>query len=165
MYSYLLSEAKWTIPCKARILVRIVHKQVSANRCQCTSNINYTRNCMIGQVNSVLCHFGKLPSSVKSKLLYAYCSSLYECELWDLWNKNIDTVCVAWRKALRRVWNLPFNTHCALPVYDVICKRVLSFITKCVHSDCYVVICSTRNSTWSHDFTNRAQCFVLWLAI
>ena len=62
-------------------------------------------------------------------MLYAYCSSLYGCELWDLWNKNIDTVCVAWRKALSRVWNLPFNTHSdilfelsnALPVYDVIC--------------------------------------------
>ena len=48
---------------------------------------------------------------------------------------------------MRRVWNLPFNTHCdilfelsnAIPVYDVICKRVLSFITKCVHSDCYIV--------------------------
>jgi len=49
-------------------------------------------------------------------------------ELWDLWNKNIDTV---WRKALRKVWNLPFNTHCdilfelsnALPVCDVICNE------------------------------------------
>ena len=91
---------------------------------------------------------------MKSKLLYAYCSSLYGCELWDLWNKNIDTVCVAWRKALRRVWNLPYNTHCdilfelsnALPVYDVICKRVLSFITKCVHNDCYVVKAVARHA-------------------
>jgi len=55
---------------------------------------------------------------------------------------------------LRRVWNLPFNTHCdilfelsnALPVYDVICKRVLSFITKCVHSDCYIVKAVARHA-------------------
>jgi len=48
---------------------------------------------------------------------------------------------------LRRVWNLPFNTHRdilyelsnTLPVLDVICKRVLSFITKCANSDCYIV--------------------------
>ena len=45
------------------------------------ADIFHRRNCMIGQVNSVLCYFGKLPSSVKSKLLYAYCSSLYGCEL------------------------------------------------------------------------------------
>jgi len=98
---------------------------------------------MIGQINNVLCYFGKLPSQVKSRLLYAYCSSLYGCELWDLWNSNIASVCVAWRKALRRVWNLPLNTHSyflfelshALPVYDAVCKRVLSFSSKCVNSD------------------------------
>ena len=109
---------------------------IISSHCLDDGDIFHRRNCMIGQVNSVLCHFGKLPSSVKSKLLYAYCSSLYGCELWDLWNKNIDTVCVAWRKALRRVWNLPLIhivTFClnynALPVFGVICKRVLSFIT------------------------------------
>jgi len=57
---------------------------------------------MVGQINSVLCYFGKLFSAVKLKLLYAYCSSLYGCELCDLYSNNIDTVCVAWRKALRR---------------------------------------------------------------
>ena len=47
---------------------------------------------------------------------------------------------------MRRVCNMPCNTHCdilfklsnALPVCDVICKRV-SFVTKCFHSDCYIV--------------------------
>jgi len=127
---------------------------IISSHCLDDADIFNRRNCMIGQVNSVLCYFGKLPSSVKSKLLYAYCSSLYGCERWDLWNKNIDTVCVAWRKALRRVWNLPFNAHCdilfelsnALPVYDVICKRVLAFITKCVHSDCYIVKAVARHA-------------------
>ena len=46
-------------------------------------------------------------------------------------------------QALRRVWNLPFSTHSyfllglsdTLPVFDAICKRVLSFISKCVNSD------------------------------
>jgi len=60
-----------------------------------------------------LCYFGKLPSQVKSKLLCAYSSSLYGCELWDLWNSNIANVCVcvsvAWRKASRRACNLPLS--------------------------------------------------------
>jgi len=63
-------------------------------------------------------------------------------------------VCVAWRKALRRVWNLPLNTHSyflfelshALPVYDAVCKRVLSFISKCVNSDCDLVSFSARHA-------------------
>jgi len=54
------------------------------------------------------------------------------------------------RKTLRRVWNLPLNTHSyflfelshALPVYDAVCKRVLSFISKRVNSDCDLVLFS-----------------------
>ena len=48
---------------------------------------------------------------------------------------SIDTVWVAWRKALRRVWNLPFNTHCdilfelsnALPVLYSIMQTCVMF--------------------------------------
>jgi len=129
-------------------------------------------DCMVGQINSVLCYFEKLPSFVKSKLLYAYCGSLCGSELWDLWNNNTDTVCVAWRKALRRVWNLPFNTHCdilyelsnTLPALDVICKRVLSFITKCANSDCYIVKAVARHAVL-HGHMTLPQCFVLRFAI
>jgi len=111
---------------------------------------------MIGQINNVLCYFGKLPTWVKSKLLYTYCSSLYGCELWDLWDGTITNVCVAWRKALRRVWNLPFNTYSyflfelsnTLPVFDSVCKRAMSFISKSV----------TCNFTWLYVVTVRAQC-------
>ena len=34
----------------------------------------------------------------------------------------------------------------ALPVFDVICERVLSFITKCIHSDCYIVKAVARHA-------------------
>jgi len=67
---------------------------IISSHCLDDADIFHRRSCMIGKVNSVLCYFGKLPSSVKLKLLYADCSSLYGCELWDLWNKNIDAVCV-----------------------------------------------------------------------
>jgi len=86
---------------------------------------------LICEIEIVLCFI--------ALLVYAYCSSLNGCELWDLWNKNIDKVCVAWRKALRRVWNLPFNTHCnilfelsnALPVYDVMQTSVIFYYQVC----------------------------------
>ena len=41
---------------------------------------------MVGQTDFVLLYFTKLPSSVKWKLLYDYCSSFYGRELWDLRN-------------------------------------------------------------------------------
>ena len=61
---------------------------------QCLDDADIFRrhSCMIRQINSVLCNFRKLPSSVKLKLIYAFCSSFNGCALWDLWNKNIDTV-------------------------------------------------------------------------
>ena len=42
------------------------------------------RNRSIGQINDVLCFFSKLDSFVKTKLLYAYCSSFYGSALWDV---------------------------------------------------------------------------------
>ena len=56
-------------------------------------------------------------------------------------NSNfIEEFCVAWRKALRRVLNLPNNTHSCLlplltetlPVFDEICKRSARFIVSCL---------------------------------
>jgi len=66
----------------------------------------------------------------------------------------MTNVCVAWRTALRRVWNLPFNTHSyfsfelsnILPVFDSVCKRVMSFISKCVNSDCDLVSFCARHT-------------------
>ena len=59
------------------------------------------RNGFIGQVNNVLCTFGKVYSFVM--LFKAYCSSFYGCELWDLDNKQLNDLCIAWRKGLRSV--------------------------------------------------------------
>jgi len=49
---------------------------------------------------------------------------------------NIETFCVAWRKAVRRILQLPYNSHSyflpslsdTLPVFDEICKRSMKFI-------------------------------------
>ena len=47
----------------------------------------------------------------------------------------ISDVYIAWRKGLRRVWSLPYNTHTVLltplsdsiPLMDEVCRRTLSF--------------------------------------
>jgi len=69
------------------------------------------RNAFVGQVNSVLCYFGKLPSVVKARLFRSYCTSFYRCVLWDLSCSALDDFCIAWRKSIRRIWNLSCQAH------------------------------------------------------
>ena len=101
------------------------------------------RKCdFVGQANNVLCYFGKLKSYIKCKLFQSYCTSMYGCELWLLNDVYISDFCVAWRKALRRVWNLPYNCHSyllpllcqCLPVFDEICRRSCNFVGGCIRS-------------------------------
>ena len=102
----------------------------------------------IGQVNDVLCFFGKVSCDVNARLFRAYCTSFYGCELWDLSGGSLSGFCTAWRKALRRIWNLPYRMHCHLlpllcncmPVFEEICKRSLKFLQTCVFHNTTLII-------------------------
>jgi hypothetical protein len=80
-------------------------------------------------------------------LLYSYCSSLYGCELWKLGSPEIEAVGVSWRKALKRVWGLPFRTHSDIlyavcgkwSIEDEVCRRSIRFISSCLECDCSIV--------------------------
>jgi len=119
---------------------------ISAN-CDDKSDIISRRNTLCGQINNVLCYFGKCQSLVRQKLMFAYCYSLYGSVLWDLNSHHIESLCTTWRKGLRRALNLPANTHCALlpvlsnslPVIDELAKRSVSFIQRCLSSDSHLV--------------------------
>jgi len=88
----------------------------------------------IEQTNSVLCDFGE-HDYIRHRLFRSYCSSYYGCELWLLDNSCVQEFCVAWRKGLRRIWNLPYNSRgdilCDLsgdiPVFDEICRKSMPF--------------------------------------
>jgi len=87
----------------------------------------------IGQTNNVLCYFGKLVSDVKYSLFKSYCSNTYGSELLYVGNKCVNKFCTAWRKELRRMWNLPYDAHCdivtglsgGMSIFDELCKRFL----------------------------------------
>jgi len=89
---------------------RACYRPISAN-CDDKSDIINRRNVLCGQINNVLCFFGKCQSVVKQKLLYAYCYSPYGSVLWDLYNQHVQSVCTTWRKSIRRTWCLPATTH------------------------------------------------------
>jgi hypothetical protein len=50
---------------------------------------------LVKQINEILCYFGNLNCITKLNLLYAFCSSLYGAELWDVMYSNSEKLTVA----------------------------------------------------------------------
>ena len=103
-------------------------------------DIGEKRSTFIGQANNVLCYFAKLSSNVKWRLFFTYCNSFFGSELWRLDNACIEDICTAWRKGIRRIWTLPYNTHSrylpllckCIPIYEQFCDRFLNFLRRCL---------------------------------
>jgi len=71
------------------------------------------------------------------------------CLIWDLARDKMADFCTAWRKGVRRVWNMPPDTHCyilpllckCLPVYYEVCRRSVNFLRTCIsHSSCCCIL-------------------------
>jgi hypothetical protein len=120
---------------------------VITNQLTDNADISKRRYDFVGKVNNVLCFFSKLKPCVKYKLFQSYCMSMYGCELWSLSNDHINDLCVSWRKSLRRIWGLPYDSHCyllpllsrCLPLLDEICRRSLNFINDCLSHGSHLV--------------------------
>jgi len=76
--------------------------------CDDKADIISKQNTLCGQINNVLCFLGKRNPVTNLSLLRAYCSSFYVITLVQY------AFCAIYRKGLRRIWNLPHTTHCAL---------------------------------------------------
>ena len=119
-----------------------------------SDDIEDRRISFVGQVNSVLCFFGKLKSSTKLHLFNSYCTSFFGSELWDFNSSSIETLSIAWRKALRRIWSLPNMTHgyllplvsSCLPLFDMLCLRYLSFVSSCMFHESELIKNITKYS-------------------
>ena len=94
--------------------------------------------------NYFMSSFGKCHSSVKNKLFIQYCTSFYGSQIWPIYKKDINNkISIRWRMALRKIWNVPYNTHCdILPLLssqvpiDIQLKcRFLKFYRSLLESD------------------------------
>ena len=102
---------------------------------------------LVKQINEKLRYFRNLDVSTRLKLLYSFCNSLYGAELWDLSRCDFGCITVAWRKALKRVWSLPWRTHSNIlytlsnkwPIEEEIYRRLLLFGIRCINSESTVV--------------------------
>ena len=74
----------------------------------------------------------------------------------------MQNVCTAWKRGLRRIWGLPYDSHSnllpllsdSLPIFDLICLRSVNFLQKCVSSDSSVVnFISFHGISHGHSFS------------
>ena len=67
-------------------------------------------------------------------LLRSFCLSLYGCALWRLDSKAITGIEVAFNKVLRRIWNLPFNSHTRIVHCTARLFSIFNLISACSSS-------------------------------
>jgi hypothetical protein len=101
--------------------------------------------------------FSNCDAFIKVKLLISYCYSIYGSVLWDLGNPSVEFICRTWRKGLRRALGLPIDASSkllpglsgTLPIMDELYKRSLTFIQRCLTSDCTIVSSIAKMAVFS----------------
>ena len=73
--------------------------------------INNARNEMYSKFNLLLRQFRTCSPPIIYKLFNTFCMSLYGCQLWDYSKPSIEEICISWRKGVRKIYNIPYNTH------------------------------------------------------
>ena len=66
------------------------------------------------QCNLFFTNFKFASSDIKNYLFHKYCSSFYGSQILPLYDASMQAVYRAWRVAVRRVWKIPWTTHCIL---------------------------------------------------
>jgi len=92
--------------------------------------------------------------------------SYYGCVLWDLSCSAVDDFCIAWRKSVRMIFNLPYQTRgyllpllCnCLSVYDELCLRFVHFVRSCMAHQSHLVSFVARYSTMHGRFSSPVGC-------
>lgn len=113
------------------------------------------------KTNVMLANFKHMSSTTKYEMFRSVSMALYGCQLWDFSSKHIEMFYVAWRKMLRRIFNLPSRTHCSLlsfiaqdiPVDIQLHRRLLNFFFQfCNSHNRLVNLCSqlVMNGSRSH---------------
>jgi hypothetical protein len=84
------------------------------------TQIQLAINELYGKMNVLHNQFKFADEDVMYSLFKTHCLSLYGCQLWDLSSSVMEKFAIAWRKCVRRLYNIPLQSHCDLLPY--ICK-------------------------------------------
>ena len=94
------------------------------------------------QANYFFAHFHHLSPALKSGLFQTYCQSFYDSQIWNLQNAAIESFNAAWRKAIRKLWGVPYRTHCnqlhhlmfGKNFINILHSRFITFACSCLSS-------------------------------
>ncbi len=89
--------------------VHLGHKLSTANK---DSMVTAALAQFWGCFNLFRADFGNVTPYVQCKLFKQYCCCFYGAPLWRFSSNAVKDVCIAWRKALRKIWRVPPMTHC-----------------------------------------------------
>ena len=64
-----------------------------------------------GYANIFLADFKNVSSDIRNYLFQCYCISFYGTNIMSVFDGSLESVCTAWRKAVRRIWRIPWRTH------------------------------------------------------
>ena len=76
-------------------------------------------------------------------LVKSFCLSLYGCTLWKLSTSSLKLIEISLNKLLRKVWNLPYNSHTSIvhcvaqtsSISNIVYNRFLSMYSRAL-SNC-----------------------------
>ena len=93
---------------------RVGHLMSNSSHIQ-ERRVSQPRKTLIGQFNLLSVMLGFCSPEVLYSLFQNYCKSLYGCQLWDYSNKSVlASVFITWRKCVRNIFSIPYNTYCNL---------------------------------------------------
>ena len=89
-------------------------------------DINRKCHDFLKKANILFVNFKFCSPSTLTFLFRSICLSLYGCALWCLYSKSISTIEIAFSKVLRRIWNLPANSHTRIVLLVLLACLILS---------------------------------------
>ena len=109
------SDIPWTD--SAKYLGNIINSQNND-----AEDIKHKKNDFIARSNSVIVTYRTACRKARSKVFLSKCCGFYGSQAWRLDSQHVEDLHLCWRKAVRRLLNIPRNTRSALLPYLVSCK-------------------------------------------
>ena len=114
------------------------------------------------KTNNLLSEFSFSESTTLSRLFSSYCMNVYRRSLWRYNNhNNLELFCISWRKAIRKLWKIPYRTHNALvhlinkcnTIVNILEKRCAMFVWSLLNSHNVLFTRVCNNSVYNSDTT------------
>ena len=82
------------------------------------------------QCNMFFASFRHASSSLRNILFHKYCTAFYGSQILPLFGNCMEGLYTAWRIAVRKVWRVPWTTHCNLLPHLAQCMDIRIWLSK-----------------------------------